>query len=122
LERLLEHGIVVKRPYQERPVRYEYRLTTKGADLWPVLVSLLHWGDRYAIEGEPPIVLQHRGCGGELDDRRRCMACGADVSVTEAIAVRTGAKRPKAGVGTDDSRDGAPGDADSPAVGADASA
>ena len=54
LERLVEHGIVVKRPYQERPVRYEYRLTTKGADLWPMLVSLLHWGDRYAIEGEPP--------------------------------------------------------------------
>jgi DNA-binding HxlR family transcriptional regulator len=120
LERLLENGIVVKRPYQERPVRYEYRLTTKGADLWPVLVSLLHWGDRYAIEGDPPIVLQHRGCGGELDDRRRCVACGADVSVTEAIAVRTGARRPEAG--TDDSHDGAPGDVDASAVGAVASA
>jgi hypothetical protein len=120
LERLLEYGIVVKRPYQERPVRYEYRLTTKGADLWPVLVSLLHWGDTYAIEGDPPIVLQHRGCGGELDDRRRCVVCGADVSVTEAIAVRTGARRPEAG--TDDSRDGAPGDADPSAVGAGVSA
>jgi len=120
LERLLEYGIVVKRPYQERPVRYEYRLTTKGADLWPVLVSLLHWGDTYAIEGDPPIVLQHRGCGGELDDRRRCVACGADVSVTEAIAVRTGARRPEAG--TDDSCHGAPGDADPSAVGAGVSA
>jgi DNA-binding HxlR family transcriptional regulator len=94
LERLVEYGIVRKRPYQERPVRYEYRLTTKGADLWPVLVSLLHWGDRYAIEGERPIVIEHRGCGGELDDRRRCTICGADVSVTEAVAVRTGARRP----------------------------
>jgi hypothetical protein len=41
------------------------------------------------------MILQHRGCGGELDDRRRCTACGADVSVTEAIAIRTGATRPE---------------------------
>ena len=95
LERLVENGILVKRPYQERPLRCEYRLTEKGADLWPVLVALLTWGDRYAIEGERPMILQHRACGGELDDRRRCTGCGADVSVTEAIAVRTGATRPE---------------------------
>jgi DNA-binding HxlR family transcriptional regulator len=95
LERLVEEGILVKRPYQERPVRNEYRLTEKGADLWPVLVALLQWGDRYGLEGERPMLLQHRGCGGELDDRRRCVACGADVSVHEAIAIRTGATRPE---------------------------
>jgi DNA-binding HxlR family transcriptional regulator len=95
LERLVEEGILVKRPYQDRPVRCEYRLTEKGADLWPVLVALLKWGDRYTIEGERPMILRHRGCGGELDDRRRCTECGADVTVTEAVAVRTGAKRPE---------------------------
>ena len=94
LTRLVEEGILVKRPYHQRPLRCEYRLTEKGADLWPVLVALLQWGDRYALEGERPMVLQHRGCGGELDDRRRCVACGADVSVTEAVAIRTGAQRP----------------------------
>ncbi len=94
LERLVEHGIVVKRPYQERPVRYEYRLTTKGADLWPVLVALLHWGDRYAIRASGRSSSSTANAAGELDDRRRCTACGADVSVTEAIAVRTGATRP----------------------------
>jgi len=93
LERLVEYGILVKRPYQDRPVRHEYRLTEKGADLWPVLVSLLKWGDRHAIAGERPIILQHRGCGGELDDRRRCTVCGQDVTVTEAMAMRTGAQR-----------------------------
>jgi DNA-binding HxlR family transcriptional regulator len=96
LEGLVEHGIVVRRQYQERPVRCEYRLTGKGGDLWPVLVSLLQWGDRHAITGERPMILRHRGCGGELDDRRRCTACGADISVTEAVAVRTGATRPAA--------------------------
>ena len=35
----VEEGILVKRPYQERPLRSEYRLTEKGADLWPVLVA-----------------------------------------------------------------------------------
>ena len=94
LERLVEHGILVKRPYQERPLRNEYRLTEKGADLWPVLVSLVTWGDRYGISGERPMILQHRGCGGELDDRRRCTVCGADVTVTEAVALRTGARAP----------------------------
>ena len=60
LERLVEEGILVKRPYQERPLRNEYRLTEKGADLWPVLVALLQWGDRYGLEGERPMILQHR--------------------------------------------------------------
>jgi DNA-binding HxlR family transcriptional regulator len=96
LERLIEEGVLVKRPYQERPLRCEYRLTEKGADLWPVLVAMLQWGDRYGLDGAPrPMLLQHRGCGGELDDRRRCLICGTDVTVTEAIAVRTaGAQRP----------------------------
>jgi DNA-binding HxlR family transcriptional regulator len=94
LERLVAEGVLVKRPYQERPLRCEYRLTEKGADLWPVLVAMLHWGDRHGLEGDRPLILQHRGCGGELDDRRRCLACGADVAYTEAVAVRTGARRP----------------------------
>ena len=93
LERLVEQGIVRKKAYQQHPVRYEYRLTTKGADLWPVLMALLQWGDRYAIDGERPVIVEHKGCGGELDDRRRCRRCGVDVSVTEARAVRTGAER-----------------------------
>jgi DNA-binding HxlR family transcriptional regulator len=97
LERLVENGILVRRPYQERPLRHEYRLTEKGADLWPVLVALLKWGDQHALHGERPMVLQHRGCGGELDDRRRCTACGADVMVNDAVALRTGAKPAPAG-------------------------
>jgi DNA-binding HxlR family transcriptional regulator len=95
LERLMEQGILVKRPYQERPLRCEYRLTEKGADLWPVLVALLQWGDRHVLEGERPIILKHRGCGGELDDRRRCTVCGTELTVTEAVAIRTGAQRPE---------------------------
>ena len=89
--------IKIKKSYHEHPVRYEYRLTQKGLDLWPVLVALLQWGDRHALGGEPPMIITHRGCGGELDDRRRCTVCGADVTVTQAAAVRTGAGRIRAG-------------------------
>ena len=65
-----------KERYQERPDRFEYRLTEKGLDLWPVLRSLLSWGDRYAIEGASPVVVEHRDCGGGVDDRRLCTRCG----------------------------------------------
>ena len=48
LTRLQEQGVIEKQLYQERPPRYEYRLTDKGLDLWPTIVSLMKWGDRYA--------------------------------------------------------------------------
>jgi DNA-binding HxlR family transcriptional regulator len=88
LERLVDEGILRRVPYQERPPRYEYRLTRKGTDLWPVLMSLLKWGDRYAASAGPPVVIEHRGCGGEIDDRRRCRRCGADLDAWEVIARR----------------------------------
>src|SRR5437588_11784769 len=78
LERLVQAEILKKVRYQDRPPRYEYRLTAKGVDLWPVVVALLKWGDRYEAPHGPPVVLVHKECGGELDDRRRCLSCGAD--------------------------------------------
>lgn len=47
LRRLEEHGLVVKVSYQERPPRYEYQLTAKGADLFPVLRALSQWANRH---------------------------------------------------------------------------
>jgi DNA-binding HxlR family transcriptional regulator len=77
LERLVEEGILKREPYQERPTRYEYRLTRKGVDLWPVLVALMGWGDRHVYPNGPPVVMKHKGCGGTIDDRRTCRSCGA---------------------------------------------
>ena len=62
-----------RRLYQERPPRYEYLLTEKGLDLWPMIVALMKWGDRYAAPpGGPAVLLEHRGCGGAIDDHRVC--------------------------------------------------
>src|SRR3954463_2348161 len=47
LARLTDEGMLERVAYQERPVRHEYRLTEKGIDLWPVVVSLLQWGDKH---------------------------------------------------------------------------
>jgi hypothetical protein len=74
-------------PYQERPLRHEYRLTPKGVDLWPVTVELLRWGDRYAApDAGPPIVLRHKDCGGELGEGRVCMGCGERLQASDVRA------------------------------------
>jgi DNA-binding HxlR family transcriptional regulator len=87
LNRLVEEGILERRAYQERPERFEYRLTEKGLDLFPVLMSLMKWGDRHAPdEAGPPLVVLHRGCGGEIDARLRCERCGESITALNAEA------------------------------------
>jgi DNA-binding HxlR family transcriptional regulator len=86
LARLVEEGILRRRPYQERPERFEYSLTEKGIDLWPVLVSLMKWGDRHAAPDGPPMLILHRGCGGEVNERFICGKCGAPVDARSSEA------------------------------------
>jgi DNA-binding HxlR family transcriptional regulator len=89
LGRLVEAGLLEKRRYQERPERFEYRLTERGLDLWPSVVALMQWGDRHlAGDDGPPMVIEHRDCGGTIDDRRFCTRCGADVGPRDATVVR----------------------------------
>jgi DNA-binding HxlR family transcriptional regulator len=86
LARLVDEGILKRRRYQERPERFEYSLTKKGIDLWPVLVSLTKWGDRHAAPNGPPILILHRGCGGEVNARFVCEKCGEPVDARSAEA------------------------------------
>jgi DNA-binding HxlR family transcriptional regulator len=88
LDKLVEHGILERRPYSERPLRHEYVPTEKGLDLWPAVHSLMQWGDRHApAQGGPPTVLEHRGCGGAVDAHRRCERCGEDLTVRSVRAL-----------------------------------
>ena len=88
LERLVEEGVLERRLYQERPARHEYLLTEKGLDLWPVIVALMKWGDAYAAPpAGPPVLLEHRGCGGAVDEHRLCTVCGARLSVRDVVAI-----------------------------------
>jgi DNA-binding HxlR family transcriptional regulator len=75
LASLVEHGLLRREPYQEpgARIRHEYRLTAKGFDLYPVLIAVKEWGDRYLAEPEgPPLEMVHRGCGAEVRAELRC--------------------------------------------------
>jgi DNA-binding HxlR family transcriptional regulator len=72
-------GILERRLYQTRPDRYDYHLTGQGLDLWPVLMSLQLWGDRYAAPDGPPRLVVHRGCGGRLRPGLTCSTCRASL-------------------------------------------
>ncbi len=77
LARLVREGLLRKVPYQERGQRgrHEYRLTDKGLDLYPVLVALMQWGDRYAAGPAGPMArLTHRDCGEPVRLRLSCEA------------------------------------------------
>lgn len=80
LARLVDHGLVERVPYQERPVRHEYRLTRKGADLSPALISLMAWGDRWYADAGPPVELVHDRCGTPIEREPRCPACDEAVA------------------------------------------
>jgi DNA-binding HxlR family transcriptional regulator len=89
LQTLVEHGILRRDRYQERPARYEYRLTPKGLELYPVLVALLQWGDRHlAGEDGPPTEIVHRGCGYHAEAAVICTGCGDALAARDTRAVR----------------------------------
>ncbi|HEY3188516.1 MAG TPA: helix-turn-helix domain-containing protein [Solirubrobacteraceae bacterium] len=101
LGRLVDEGILERRRYQERPERFEYRFTDKGRELWPVVMTLLQWGDRYYATQGPPLIVRHRGCGGEVTGHLTCARCGAelgprDVAPEPGPGVRDDAARPVA--------------------------
>jgi DNA-binding HxlR family transcriptional regulator len=85
LTRLVEQGILERRPYQEHPPRHEYRLTEKGLALWPVLAALMDWGDAY-LSGAPPLTFRHRDCGGTVDGHRICASCGERLDADDVVA------------------------------------
>ena len=75
LRTLVGAGILERRQYCEHPARFEYRLTEAGRDLYPVITTLMRWGDRYlAGDGGPPLVLQHH-CGHRGVPEVICEAC-----------------------------------------------
>lgn len=61
LRALVAADVLAPRRYQERPERFEYVLTEKGRALYPIVVALMAWGDRWAAPRKgPPAVLVDR--------------------------------------------------------------
>jgi len=88
LARLVDEGVLDKVAYSEHPPRFDYRLTTKGRDLWPVLTALRQWGDKYAAPNGPPLKVVHKECGKVSQAVMTCSACGGRLSARDVRVVR----------------------------------
>ena len=87
LASLVDDGILEKVAYQQRPARYEYRLTGKGLDLYPAILALVHWGDaHYAGADGPPVVHRHKACGHEFRSVLSCSECGEALDALDVLA------------------------------------
>lgn len=101
LQRLVDQGVLERRQYEDRPPRSEYRLTKKGRDLLPVILTLMHWGDTHASGNGGPVDLVHRDCGQSTHAVVACAHCGSELTpfnvdveplppaVAEAVAERS---------------------------------
>ncbi|KUL22541.1 winged helix-turn-helix transcriptional regulator [Actinoplanes awajinensis] len=65
LAALVEHGVLQRRRYTDRPPRYDYLLTAKGEGLLPVLLALQDWGDRYVLGDGTLTATTEAGSGEE---------------------------------------------------------
>ncbi|HKU99525.1 MAG TPA: helix-turn-helix domain-containing protein [Vineibacter sp.] len=85
LKKLVAKFVLAKVPYQEGPLRYEYRLTPKGLDLYPVIMALVHWGDIHVSEkrGGRPLLHRHDRCGKDFDPVMVCSQCGEPLDPRE---------------------------------------
>jgi DNA-binding HxlR family transcriptional regulator len=88
LSRLVEHGILERVRYQERPERYEYTLTERGLALWPVVAALAEWGGDLFPEGAPRR-FRHRTCTSAVHTEAHCPDCGQDLSPQDVVSSPT---------------------------------
>ena len=84
MKRLERHGIVQRRAYQQRPTRYEYRLTEKGIDLWPILVAFKDWSARWGKwpKGEP-LKIRHKACDHVTSLKVVCSHCDRPINARD---------------------------------------
>jgi DNA-binding HxlR family transcriptional regulator len=87
LSHLVDAGVLTKVPYSDHPLRYDYRLTDKGRDLWPVLTTMRQWGDKYAAPDGPPLEVVHKGCGETSEAVLTCSACREPIGPRDVRAV-----------------------------------
>ena len=87
LTRLVEAGVLAKVPYSEHPPRFDYRLTERGRDLWPVITAMRQWGDKHAAPHGPPLRLIHKQCGEISEAQLVCSACGEPIGPRDVRAM-----------------------------------
>ena len=90
LGRLVDEGLLERQAYQQNPPRYDYILTAKGRELFPVLAAMMAWGDRWLAPSEgPPVLLRHTACGHDAHAEVVCRECHEPLELAD-IALRLG--------------------------------
>lgn len=80
LNRLVDAEMMVKVLYDEKMSRYEYHLTEKGMDLYPVLMTVVQWGDKWVCDSDgPPIMFEHKTCGHVSSPQYACEHCAHEI-------------------------------------------
>src|SRR5439155_12341712 len=86
LKRLIDAGVVSKVPYQERPPRFNYRLTKAGLALFPLLIEMMRYGDEWLASTEPNTLrLRHLDCGKITRPGQICSECGKPVTLKNVV-------------------------------------
>lgn len=94
LNRLVQEGIMERHKYQDRPPRFEYRLTAKGRDFFDVVAAMLRWGDRWLDGGRgAPLAMHHRDCGQVVHAKAVCSCCDLPLR-SEDVTFSPGAGMP----------------------------
>ena len=89
LGRLVDLGMLARVEYQHKPARYEYRLTDKGREVYPILAAMAAWGDRWLTGPEgSPLVLHHNTCDHDMHAEIRCSECGDQLDLRQIRAKR----------------------------------
>jgi DNA-binding HxlR family transcriptional regulator len=86
LTKLVAKGVLERRRYEDRPPRFEYRLTDRGRDLIGVVLVMMRWGDKWTGTGEAPVTITHTTCGHEATPVVACAACGEELRLGELLA------------------------------------
>lgn len=80
LSMLVDNEILFTSQYEERPPRFEYRLTPKGKDLFDLIVAMWRWGDRWSPPDDDFLrTLVHNECGAHTHGVVACEHCGAKI-------------------------------------------
>jgi len=86
LQKLVDKDVLERRQYEERPPRFEYRLTERGRDLVGVVLAMMRWGDKWTAEGDHPVSIIHTRCGHVTKPFVACSECRQELRLDDLWA------------------------------------
>jgi DNA-binding HxlR family transcriptional regulator len=89
LSKLVEDGVMTRERYRSRPDRFEYLLTDRGLELWPVVTALADWGSRRLAPAKPPRAFKHSACGSPITTEVRCPECEVALAPEDVVSAPT---------------------------------